>query len=71
VLPAFQDPSGFAAIFGSLSVEPNSKDLRLIERRFGPRSDDVRDRGTQAERNTLLQWLERILDANGLEEVLH
>jgi hypothetical protein len=45
--------------------------LRLIERRFGPLSDDVRQRVTQADPNTLLQWSERILDANSLEEVLH
>ena len=45
--------------------------LRLIERRFGPLSDDVCRRVTQADPNTLLQWSERILDANSLEEVLH
>ena len=45
--------------------------LHLIERRFGPLSDDVRQRVTQADPNTLLQWSERILDANSLEDVLH
>ena len=45
--------------------------LRLIERRFGPLSDDVRRRVTRADPNTLLHWSERILDASSLEEVLH
>jgi hypothetical protein len=45
--------------------------LRLIERRFGPPSDQVRERVTRADPNTLLQWSDRILDANSLDEVLH
>jgi hypothetical protein len=45
--------------------------LRLIERRFGPPSEQVRERVTRADPNTLLQWSDRILDANSLDEVLH
>ena len=45
--------------------------MRLIDRRFGPPSDRVRERATQADLNTLLAWSDRILDANSLEEVLH
>jgi hypothetical protein len=45
--------------------------LRLIERRFGPPSDQVRERVTRADPDTLLQWSDRILDADSLDEVLH
>jgi len=45
--------------------------LRQIERRFGPPSDQVRERVTQADPNTLLEWSDRILDANSLDDVLH
>lgn len=45
--------------------------LRQIERRFGPPSDQLRDRVTQADPNTLLKWSDRIFDANSVEEVLH
>jgi hypothetical protein len=44
---------------------------RQTERRFGPPSEQVRERITQADPNTLLQWSDRILDADSLEEVLH
>lgn len=45
--------------------------LRLIERRFGPPSQPVRERINQADAQTLLHWSERILDAESLDEVLH
>jgi len=45
--------------------------LRQIERRFGPLSDQVRERVTQADPKTLLEWSDRILDANSLDEVLY
>ncbi|MGB5737624.1 MAG: transposase [Thiohalocapsa sp.] len=45
--------------------------MRLIDCRFGPLSDRVRERATQADPNTLLQWSDRILHANSLEEVLY
>lgn len=45
--------------------------LRLIERRFGPPDDRVRERIEQADPETLLRWSERILDAGSLDEVLH
>lgn len=44
--------------------------LRLIERKFGPPSETIRERITQADSDTL-QWSERILDARSLDEVLH
>ncbi|WP_373507314.1 Rpn family recombination-promoting nuclease/putative transposase, partial [Thiocapsa sp.] len=45
--------------------------LRLIERKFGPPSEPVRVRITQADPDTLLDWSERILVAQSLDEVLH
>ena len=45
--------------------------LRLIERKFGPPSEPVRARITQADPDRLLEWSERILDAQSLDEVLH
>jgi len=45
--------------------------LRQIERRFGPPSDQIRERITQADPNTLLKWSDRIFDANSVDEVLH
>ncbi len=45
--------------------------LRLIERKFGPPSEPVRARITQADPDTLLDWSERILVAQSLDEVLH
>ena len=42
-----------------------------LEGRFGPPSDQVRERVTQADPNTLLDWSDRILDASSIEEVLH
>jgi len=48
-----------------------SRSVSLVDRRFGPPSDRVRERATQADPNTLLHWSERILHANSLEEVLY
>jgi hypothetical protein len=45
--------------------------LRLIERKFGPPSETVRERVTQANPEVLLEWSERILEAQTLDEVLH
>ena len=45
--------------------------LRLIERKFGPPSEPVRARITPADPDRLLEWSERILDAQSLDEVLH
>ncbi len=45
--------------------------LRLLERKFGPPSAPVRDRVTQADAETLLEWSERLLVAHSLDEVLH
>ncbi|WPL11547.1 Rpn family recombination-promoting nuclease/putative transposase [Thiorhodovibrio litoralis] len=45
--------------------------LRLIERKFGPPSEPIRRRITQADADTLLEWTDRILDARSLDEVLH
>ncbi|WP_373507308.1 DUF4351 domain-containing protein [Thiocapsa sp.] len=44
---------------------------RPIERKFGPPSEPVRVRITQADPDTLLDWSERILVAQSLDEVLH
>ncbi len=45
--------------------------LRQIERKFGPPSEAVRNRITQADSDTLLHWSDRILEAGSLDEVLH
>jgi hypothetical protein len=45
--------------------------LRLIERKFGPPSERVRDQVSQADAETLLHWSERLLSAQSLEDVLH
>jgi hypothetical protein len=45
--------------------------LRLIERRFGPPSDGVRQRILGADSESLLRWSDRILSAESLEAVLH
>ncbi len=45
--------------------------LRLIERKFGPPSETVRHRITAADSETLLEWSDRILEAQSLDEVLH
>ncbi|NEV65164.1 Rpn family recombination-promoting nuclease/putative transposase [Thiorhodococcus minor] len=45
--------------------------LRQLERKFGPPSEPVRAKITQADPDTLLDWSERILDAQSLDEVLH
>ena len=45
--------------------------LRQIERKFGPPSESIRHRITTADSETLLEWSERILDAQSLDEGLH
>ena len=45
--------------------------LRLIERRFDPPIDQVRERVTQADPGMLLQWYERTLDAGELDDLWH
>jgi hypothetical protein len=45
--------------------------LRQIERKFGPPSEPIRTRITQADSETLLEWSDRILEASSLDEVLH
>ena len=45
--------------------------LRQIERTFGPPSETVRHRITEADSATLLEWSDRILEARSLDEVLH
>jgi predicted transposase YdaD len=44
--------------------------LRLLERRFGPLPDEVRDRVVTADRATLEAWGVRVLDAGSLASVL-
>lgn len=45
--------------------------LRLIERKFGAPSETVRHRITLADSETLPEWVDRILEARGLDEALH
>ncbi len=45
--------------------------LQLIERKFGPPSEPIRTRITEADSETLLEWSDRILEARSLDEVLH
>ncbi|WPL11545.1 Rpn family recombination-promoting nuclease/putative transposase [Thiorhodovibrio litoralis] len=45
--------------------------LRLIERKFGPPSEPIRERITQADSDTLLMWFDRAIDARSLDDVLH
>jgi hypothetical protein len=45
--------------------------LRLIQRKFGPPTDSVRQRIEEADAETLLEWSERILNAESLDAVLH
>jgi hypothetical protein len=45
--------------------------LRQISRKFGPPSDELRQRIAAADEDTLLEWSERILDAESLDAVLH
>ena len=45
--------------------------LRLLERKFGPPSELIRERITQADAETLLEWSDRLLVAHSLDEVLH
>jgi hypothetical protein len=45
--------------------------LHLIERKFGPPSEPIRERITQADTDTLLRWFDRAIDARSLDEVLH
>ncbi len=44
--------------------------VRLIEKRFGPLSDDVRDRIMSADAATIGQWLDRAIDAPDVKLVL-
>jgi hypothetical protein len=45
--------------------------LRLITLKFGPPSESIRQRVQKADTETLLQWSERVLTAQSLDEVLH
>jgi len=45
--------------------------LRLVERRFGPPSEAVRQRIRDADAETLLIWAERLFTADSLEELFH
>jgi len=44
--------------------------LRLITLKFGPPSEPVRQRVQEADAETLLDWSERVLTAQRLDEVL-
>jgi len=44
---------------------------RIIERRFGPPSDVVRERINKADFTTLMQWPEQISEAQSLADLRH
>lgn len=43
--------------------------LRLLDRRFGPLPDSVKQRISATDADTLLRWGERLLDAKSLEDI--
>jgi hypothetical protein len=43
--------------------------MRLLERKFGPLSEQHRRRLEEADANTLLDWSERVLTVDSIEEV--
>ena len=45
--------------------------LRQIARKFGPPTETVRERIERADPETLVEWPDRILTAQTLDEVLH
>jgi len=45
--------------------------LRLIERKFGPPTEPVRQQLLEADPETLLRWSDQILTADSLEAMLH
>lgn len=45
--------------------------LRLLEARFGPLSETQRQQVSTADTDTLLNWSDRVLTANTLDEILH
>ncbi len=44
--------------------------LRLLERKFGPVGDEYREKIEQADDEQLLQWAERVLSADRIEDVI-
>jgi hypothetical protein len=44
--------------------------MRLLERKFGPLSEEQRNRLEAADVDTLLDWSERVLTAHSIEEIL-
>jgi hypothetical protein len=44
--------------------------MRQLERKFGPLDADVRSRIERADSEQLLEWAERVLTAERLEDVL-
>ena len=44
---------------------------RLLEKKFGDLPPEVCRRIEQADERTLLEWSERVLSANRIDEVLH
>ncbi len=43
--------------------------MRLLERRFGSLSNDLKDRVTKADADTVELWGDRVLDASSLDDV--
>ena len=44
--------------------------MRLLERKFGPLSEQHRRYLEEADANTLLDWSEQVLTADSIEEIL-
>ena len=44
--------------------------LRLLGRRFGPVSPELEQRVRQADREVLLSWVDRVWEAESLDELL-
>jgi hypothetical protein len=45
--------------------------IRQLRRKFGELPEDKRERVETADAETLLEWSDRILTANSIDEVLH
>jgi hypothetical protein len=65
--------SGFAERFTQQGLQQGEAKIitRLLERRFGPLPEEARRRIENADAETLLEWSDRVLTAQSLDQVLH